>query len=56
MVCMASIIIMHYYVYYVCVHNDLYVRMSYVVVTGRKRTLLHSKWANSISYISRMLY
>ena len=28
----------------------------YVVVTGRKRTLFHCKWANSISYISRMLY
>ena len=28
----------------------------YVAVTGRKRTLFHCKWANSISYISRMLY
>ena len=27
-----------------------------VAVTGRKRTLFHSKWVNSISYISRMLY
>ena len=28
----------------------------YVVDPGRKRTLFHCKWANSISYISRMLY
>ena len=28
----------------------------YVAVTGRKRTLFHCRWANSISYISRMLY
>ena len=27
-----------------------------MAVTGRKRTLFHSKWANSMSYISRMLY
>ena len=27
-----------------------------VAVTGRKRTLFHCKWANLISYISRMLY
>ena len=27
-----------------------------VAVTGRKRTLFHCKWANSMSYISRMLY
>ena len=27
-----------------------------MAVTGRKRTLFHCKWANSISYISRMLY
>ena len=30
--------------------------VNYVAVTGRKRTLFHVKWANSISYISRMLY
>ena len=29
---------------------------TYVAVTGRKQTLFHSKWANLISYISRMLY
>ena len=28
----------------------------YVADTGRKRTLFHSKWANLISHISRMLY
>ena len=28
----------------------------YVADTGRKRTLFPCKWANSISYISRMLY
>ena len=27
-----------------------------VADTGRKRTLFHCKWANSMSYISRMLY
>ena len=27
-----------------------------VAVTGRKRTLFHCKWANSINYITRMLY
>ena len=27
-----------------------------VADTGRKRTLFHCKWVNSISYISRMLY
>ena len=27
-----------------------------VADTGRKRTLFHSKWLNSSSYISRMLY
>ena len=31
-------------------------RKRIVADTGRKRTLFHSKWANSISYISRMLY
>ena len=28
----------------------------YVAVTGRKQTLFHCKWVNSISHISRMLY
>ena len=28
----------------------------YVADTGRKQTLFHSKWLNSSSYISRMLY
>ena len=32
---------------------DVYV---HVADTGRKRTLFHCKWANSISYISRMIY
>ena len=27
-----------------------------VAVTGRKRTLFHCKWDNSIGYISRMFY
>ena len=29
---------------------------THVAVTSRKRTLFHCKWANSIGYISRMLY
>ena len=37
----------------VCMYVCMYVC---VAVTGRKRTLFHCKWANSISNISRMLY
>ena len=29
---------------------------THVADTGRKQTLFHCKWVNSISYISRMLY
>ena len=41
------------YCMYVCMYVHTYVRTyvcTYVTDTGRKRTLFHSKWANSISY------
>ena len=33
-----------------------FIQPLYVADTGRKRTLFHCKWANSISHISRMLH
>ena len=38
-----------------CCHN-LMNTTTHVVDTGRKRTLFHCKWVNSISNISRMLH
>ena len=40
----------------VYIHVHVCVHTLYMAVTGRKRTLFHSKWATSMSYISRMLY
>ena len=40
----------------VCHHKVLLNTRIFMAVKGRKRTLFHCKWANSISCISRILY